>query len=330
MRVLVTGGCGFIGYNFVNYLISQNLGSLEVIVLDSLVSNTSRQNSDLLPENVTFINSDINEIENYSHILPGLDAVFNFAAETHVDNSIFNPNLFIKSNVLGLSTLLQNCYKNDIKDFIHVSTDEVYGSSENKYFIEEDKLNPSSPYSASKASAELICNAFSKTYDYKVKIVRPANNYGIFQQPEKLIPFSISNLINGGNIEIYGSGLNVRHWIHVDDTCEGIYTIFQKGDYGEAYNLGSDQYSTNIDLMKSLLEVLSLSEEKMIFVPDRPGHDFRYAINIQKLLKLGWKPKKDIKKDLKDTVNWYIDNSEWWSESYKEIIEKRKKRLNLY
>lgn len=296
MKVLITGGCGFIGYNFVNYITSLNTESLDVIVLDSLASNTSKQNSKLLPKNVDFIYGDINEIDKYSHLLPNTDVVFNFAAETHVDNSIFDPNAFIKSNVLGLSTLLQNCYKNEVKDFIHISTDEVYGSSKEKFFIESDPLNPSSPYSASKAAAELICNSFTKTYGYKIKIVRPANNYGIFQQPEKLIPFSIANLLNGGNVEIYGNGLNIRHWLHVDDTCEGIYTIFKKGDYGEVYNIGSDQYSSNIDLMKSLIEIMSIEEEKIIFVPDRPGHDFRYAINIEKLKGLGWRPKKILNK----------------------------------
>ena len=329
MKVLITGGCGFIGYNFVNYITSLNTESLDVIVLDSLASNTSKQNSKLLPKNVDFIHCDINEIDRYFHVLPNTDVVFNFAAETHVDNSIFDPNAFIKSNVLGLSTLLQNCYKNEIKDFIHISTDEVYGSSKKKFFIESDAFNPSSPYSASKAAAELICNSFTKTYGYKIKIVRPANNYGIFQQPEKLIPFSIANLLNGGNIEIYGDGLNIRHWLHVDDTCEGIYTIFKKGDYGEVYNIGSDQYSSNIDLMKSLIEAMSIKEEKIIFVPDRPGHDFRYAINIEKLKGLGWRPKKDIQKDLNETVNWYINNQDWWSKSYKDIVEKRKKRLGL-
>jgi len=329
MKVLITGGCGFIGYNFVNYITSLNTESLDVIVLDSLASNTSKQNSKLLPKNVDFIHGDINEIDKYSHMLPNTDVVFNFAAETHVDNSIFDPNAFIKSNVLGLSTLLQNCYKNEVKDFIHISTDEVYGSSKEKFFIESDALNPSSPYSASKAAAELICNSFTKTYGYKIKIVRPANNYGIFQQPEKLIPFSIANLLNGGNVEIYGNGLNIRHWLHVDDTCEGIYTIFKKGDYGEVYNIGSDQYSSNIDLMKSLIEIMSIEEEKIIFVPDRPGHDFRYAINIEKLKGLGWRPKKDIKQDLNETVNWYINNQDWWSKSYKDIVEKRKKRLGL-
>lgn len=329
MKVLITGGCGFIGYNFVNYITSLNTESLDVIVLDSLASNTSKQNSKLLPKNVDFIYGDINEIDKYSHLLPNTDVVFNFAAETHVDNSIFDPNAFIKSNVLGLSTLLQNCYKNEVKDFIHISTDEVYGSSKEKFFIESDPLNPSSPYSASKAAAELICNSFTKTYGYKIKIVRPANNYGIFQQPEKLIPFSIANLLNGGNVEIYGNGLNIRHWLHVDDTCEGIYTIFKKGDYGEIYNIGSDQYSSNIDLMKSLIKIMSIEEEKIIFVPDRPGHDFRYAINIEKLKGLGWRPKKDIKQDLNETVNWYISNQDWWSKSYKDIIEKRKKRLGL-
>ena len=329
MKVLITGGCGFIGYNFVNYITSKNLESLEVTVLDSLVSYTSKQNSKLLPENVDFVHSDINEIDKYSHLLPNTDVVFNFAAETHVDNSIFDPNVFIRSNVLGLTTLLQNCHKNGIKDFIHISTDEVYGSSETKFFIESDSLNPSSPYSASKAAAELICNSFTKTYGYKIKIVRPANNYGIFQQPEKLIPFSIANLLNGGNIEIYGDGLNVRHWLHVDDTCEGIYTIFQKGEYGEVYNIGSNQYSSNIDLMKSLLGIMSVEEEKIIFVPDRPGHDFRYAINIKKLQNLGWSPKKHIQDDLSETVNWYVNNQDWWLENYKEVLRKRENRLGL-
>ena len=329
MKVVVTGGCGFIGINFIQYLLSKNTELTEIVVVDSLTSNTSKQNLKILPSEINFIHSDINNIENYSKILHDTDVVFNFAAETHVDNSIFDPNSFIKSNVLGLSSLLQECLKNNINEFVHISTDEVYGSSDEKFFIESDKLNPSSPYSASKASAEMICNSFSKTYGYNIKIVRPANNYGIYQQPEKLIPFSVANLLSGENVEIYGDGLNIRHWLHVEDTCEGIYTIFKNGENGEVYNIGSNQYSSNIDLMKLLIETLSLNEERIEYVKDRPGHDFRYAINIDKLLGLGWKPKKDINNELEATVKWYVDNKEWWLTSYQEIITKRKKRFGF-
>jgi len=329
MKVLITGGCGFIGFNFIQYLHTKNTESIEIVVLDSLTSNTSKQNLKLLSDKVNFIHSDINNIENYSEILHDTDVVFNFAAETHVDNSIFDPNSFIKSNVLGLSSLLQECLKNNINEFVHISTDEVYGSSNEKYFIESDKLNPSSPYSASKASAEMICNSFSRTYGYNIKIVRPANNYGTYQQPEKLIPFSVANLLSGENIEIYGDGSNIRHWLHVEDTCEGIYTIFKDGENGEVYNIGSNQYFSNIDLMKLLVETLSLSEDRIEFVKDRPGHDFRYAINIDKLLDLGWKPRKDINNELEATVKWYVENKEWWLTSYQEIITKRKKRFGL-
>ena len=327
MAVLVTGCFGFIGYNFLKYLSSNKIN---YIGIDNLQSNSakllySKENSD-----EKFHIFDISNQTKLDQIKKlNIDTIINFAAETHVDNSIFNPSSFIKSNVLGLTELLTFAVKNEIPNFVHISTDEVYGSSQSKFFKEDHNFKPSSPYSASKAGAELVCNSFINTYGANIKIVRPSNNYGPYQQPEKLIPYSIANLLNNKNIEIYGRGNHIRHWLHVEDTCSAIFEVWKKGENGEAYNIGSGEYFKNIEIAKEILNSMNLPDSRLDFVDDRPGHDFRYAVNFDKITKLGWKPKNHLLKEIPKIINWYIGNSDLWKEDYIKILEKRSKRLGL-
>lgn len=327
MTVLITGCFGFIGYNFLNFLDSKNI---DFIGLDNLVSNSSKllYEKYIAKDKIFIIDiSDIGQLDKLE--THNIDTIINFAAETHVDNSIFNPSSFIKSNILGLTELLTFAVKNEIPNFVHISTDEVYGSSQSKFFKEDDNFKPSSPYSASKAGAELVCNSFSNTYGTNIKIARPSNNYGPYQQPEKLIPFSIANLLNNKNIEIYGRGNHIRHWLHVEDTCSAIYEIWKKGENGEAYNIGSGEYFKNFEVAKEILNSMNLPETRLEFVDDRPGHDFRYAVNFEKITKLGWKPKNQFLNEIPKIINWYIGNSDLWKEDYTKILENRSKRLGI-
>jgi dTDP-glucose 4,6-dehydratase len=329
MNFLVTGCFGFIGYNFIKK-INEEYPEILIIGLDSLQNNCSIINKEQYKNapNFKFIKSDINEIN--SQNINKIDTIINFAAESHVDNSIYNPELFIDSNVKGVAALLKYAIKNEIPNFIHISTDEVYGSIKDGFFKESDNFNPSSPYSASKASAELLINSYKKTYGYDVTILRPANNYGAYQQPEKLIPFSIAKLNQNENIEIYGKGDNVRHWLSVDDTNRAILKIINSKKRNEVFNIGSEYYLSNINLAKKLLSILNLDEGRINFVEDRPGHDFRYATNIDKLKKIGWKPESDFDYELEKTVNWYLDNKNWWFSQFENIIShKRDKRLGI-
>ena len=329
MKVLVTGCYGFIGYNFISYLKKKYDNEILIYGIDKLTTPFSESNSKIENE-IHFVKSDINEIKEIESLqVKNLDAIFNFAAETHVDTSIYNPDIFINSNVFGVSRLLQFAIENDTKSFIHISTDEVYGSKESDYSKEADKFIPSSPYSASKAGAEHIVKAFSTTFGLDVKIVRPANNFGIYQQPEKLIPFSIANLKSGGNIEIYGNGKHVRHWLFVQDTCSAIESIYLSGLNNEAYNIGSGNYFNNLEISKKLLNVMNLDEDRLSFVEDRPGHDFRYAVSLEKIENLGWEPDTDFDSQLQETVIWYEENENWWKESFNKILLNRQKRLFL-
>tara|TARA_A100000164_G_C21861699_1_gene750432 strand:- start:342 stop:1334 length:993 start_codon:yes stop_codon:yes gene_type:complete len=329
MNFLVTGCFGFIGFNFIKK-INNEYPEILIIGLDSLQNNCSVINKEQYKNvrNFKFIKADINEIN--SQKINNIDTIINFAAESHVDNSIYNPELFIDSNIKGVASLLKFAIKNDIPNFIHISTDEVYGSIKDGYFKESDNLNPSSPYSASKASAELLINSYKKTYGYDVTILRPANNYGAYQQPEKLIPFSIAKLNQDENIEIYGKGDNVRHWLSVDDTNRAILKIINSKKRNEVFNIGSEYYLSNIELAKKLLSILNLEDGRINFVEDRPGHDFRYATNIEKLKKIGWKPESDFDYELEKTVNWYLANKNWWFGQFENIIkDKRDKRLGI-
>ncbi len=330
MNVLVTGCFGFIGYNYLIYLNKHFPGDFNVIGVDSLITKTSRDNQKEFEnkENFTFHELDINNI----NTLEGnnnIDLIINFAAESHVDNSITDPNKFIKSNVMGTNELLKFAYKNEIGSFIHISTDEVYGSIQDGFSLESDILDPSSPYSASKASAEMICKAYIKTYDMNIKICRPANNYGNYQQPEKLIPYTIANLFSGKNIELYGDGKNIRHWLHVEDTCLAVLNVINNGKDNSIYNIGSGQYFNNVEIANKILEVMELDNTRITFVEDRPGHDFRYAVDFDKLKNIGDVPQKNLDDEIASIVEWYKENKSWWEKDYLKVLENRLIRTKL-
>ena len=330
MKILVTGCFGFIGYNFLKVLLEESGNDFEVTGIDSLNNPYSKLNHDTFKKanDFEFFHEDILNIEKINFKSFNFDVIINFAAESHVDTSIYNPNVFIESNVMGVNNLLKFCISNKINEFIQISTDEVYGSAQEQFFQETDKLNPSSPYSASKASADMVCNSYAKTYGMKIKTIRPANNYGPYQQPEKLIPYSISNITKENRVEIYGKGLNIRHWLYVKDTVSGIISVLTKGEPGEIYNIGSGVYLTNNELSLSLLQKFDLDETSISYVVDRPGHDFRYSVNFDKLLNLGWKPRHRFEDALEDTVDWYIKNEAWWKTDIQNIRDNRNKRLN--
>lgn len=329
MKLIVTGCYGFIGFNFINYLKNKYKNEIKIIGIDNLNNYYSRKNFNIY-NNFDFLKIDINNINKAeSNILKNVDGLINFAAESHVDNSISDPQKFIHSNVSGLAKLLEFSINKEINNFLHISTDEVYGSMKSGYAKETSIFNPSSPYSGSKGAAELMLKSFSKTYGYPVKVVRPANNYGIYQQPEKLIPFSIINLLEGNNIELYGDGKNIRHWLSVNDTCSAIDKVMLNGKDNEAYNIGSGVYLTNLAISKKIINILNLDENRISFIEDRPGHDFRYAVDYQKLKNLGWKNTVNFDSELEKTVVWYKENKKWWNRGMKSILEQRKKRFNL-
>tara|TARA_A100001015_G_scaffold268529_1_gene319459 strand:- start:2614 stop:3633 length:1020 start_codon:yes stop_codon:yes gene_type:complete len=328
VQIIVTGCFGFIGFNFINYLFSNYSNDFKVLGVDNLNNNCSSINKKLFNnKNFKHVNLDINDIDQLES--KNIDIIINFAAQSHVDNSIFNPKEFAHTNVQGVISLLNYTKSNKIKKFIHMSTDEVFGSSSVNKFKENDKFNPASPYSASKASAEHFCKAFRKTYDQNILILRPCNNYGIFQQPEKLIPFSILNTIKGGNIEIYGEGKNVRNWIHVNDTSDAIIKLISESPENEEFNISTDYFLDNLSLAEKIINFSNLPKEKITFVKDRPGHDFRYATDNTKIKKMGWKPKYDFDESLVEIIDWYKSNTKWWSAEYEKTLKNRKKRFTL-
>jgi dTDP-glucose 4,6-dehydratase len=243
-----------------------------------------------------------------------INQIINFAAESHVDRSITSPEIFIKTDVLGAFTLLESCRKHDVEKYIQISTDEVYGSIEQGSFKETNPLNPSSPYSASKASAELLVNAYYVTYNLPVMTTRSSNNFGPYQYPEKLIPFFITRALNDEHLPIYGDGLNVRDWLYVEDNCRGIDIVRTKGKPGEIYNIGADNELPNIEITRLILEELKKPQSLITYVKDRQGHDRRYSINSEKIKKLGWSPikSKDFINAVKVTIQWYLSNEMWW------------------
>jgi dTDP-glucose 4,6-dehydratase len=313
IKLLITGGSGFIGSNFIRYIFNK-YEDYSVVNLDKL---TYAGNLDNLKDieknkNYKFIRGDICDKNIVKNAMDGCDAIINFAAETHVDRSIGGPNDFIRTDVLGTHVLLNQAKENNIKKFIQVSTDEVYGSTEKGSFKETDALHPSSPYSASKAGADLIVCSYWKTYNMPVIITRSSNNFGSYQYPEKLIPLFITNLIEGKKVPVYGDGLNIRDWIYVLDNCEAIDFILHKGALGQIYNIGAGNEKTNIEITKLILAELGKDESFIEYVKDRAGHDRRYALNCQKLNKLGWKPRFKFEEALKETIDWYKENKWWW------------------
>lgn len=311
MKIIITGGAGFIGCNFVKMIVNK-YPDYEIKVLDNLSYSGSLKNLEGVSDKITFIKGDITDKNDVENALKDVDAVIHFAAESHVDNSIENPENFIKTNIFGTYTLLECARKNDINKFLHISTDETYGSIESGSFKETDMLDPASPYSASKAGSDLLVNAYHTTYGLNTLITRSSNNFGPFQYPEKLIPVLIKNAIYDKPLPIYGDGLNIRDWIFVDDNCSGVDMVFHKGKIGEIYNIGGGNEKTNLEITQLILKELGKSEELISFVKDRLGHDRRYSISISKIESLGWKPEWKFEDALKYTIKWYLNNKWFW------------------
>ncbi|MDR0517339.1 MAG: dTDP-glucose 4,6-dehydratase [Fibromonadaceae bacterium] len=316
MNIFVTGCCGFIGTNFVKLVLKER-PDWSIVNMDALTYAGNRENlSDVenLP-NYTFFCGDItSESDIYAAdrlIAFDIDAIINFAAESHVDNSIANPGVFIRTNVEGTLNLLKYACKKNIR-FLQVSTDEVYGSlGPDGYFTECTPLAPNSPYSASKAAADFLVRAWHETYKLDTVITRCSNNYGPYQFPEKLIPLALTNLMQGKKIPVYGEGLNIRDWLYVEDHCRGIMLALEKGKPGRVYNIGGNNEWKNIDIAHELVKIMGMGEVE--FVTDRPGHDLRYAIDATRIREeLGWEPKYDFAAGLPATVQWYKENESWW------------------
>jgi dTDP-glucose 4,6-dehydratase len=323
LDILISGGAGFIGSNFARMLLDGTLSSKDsinsVTIIDILDYSGSLNNLGGLLEDsrLFFHEADINDFDLMDKLTKGKDLVINFAAKSHVDKSIKNPHPFFETNVLGMQNLLECARLNEVKTFIQVSTDEVYGSTLYGFFGENSALSPSSPYSASKASADLICQAYFKTYDMDVRITRCTNNYGPYQHPEKFIPLVITKALQNKKIPIYGSGLNKRDWLHVSDHCNAIWLVATRGEAGEIYNISGGEEITNLALCREILAILGSSDAAIDFVEDRLGHDFRYAVDDSKLREItGYSPQVSFKTGLKSTVTWYIDNWKLWKNHY--------------
>ena len=322
MRLLVTGGYGFIGSNFVRLMLKK-YENIRITNLDKITycGNPNNLNDVSLDKRYSFVEGDICDKKIVGELMKSVDLVVNFAAETHVDRSIKYPDDFIKTNILGVKTLLEEAKKAEIKKFIQIGTDEVYGSIKEGLSKERDPLEPNSPYSASKASGDLLALSYFATFKLPVIVVRSSNNFGPYQYPEKLIPLFITNLIEGEKVPLYGDGGNERDWLFVEDNCEAIDVVLHKGNPGEIYNIGGGTYLNNLDITNNILKSLGKDESSIVYVEDRPGHDRRYALDSAKIKdKLGWKGAGDFKTNLDKTIKWYEKNKDWW-EPLKEKAE---------
>lgn len=313
-KILVTGGAGFIGSNFLRYMVSK-YPDYDFVNLDALTYCGNLENLKDIEnqDNYTFIKGNICDADLVDKIVSDADYIVHFAAESHVDRSIDNPGIFIESNILGTQTLLDAANNHCIEKYLQVSTDEVYGSLGHEgYFTEETPLQANSPYSASKAGADLMVRAYHNTFDLPVNITRCSNNYGPYQFPEKLIPLMISNALEDKELPVYGDGKNIRDWLHVYDHCTAIDLVLHKGKAGEVYNIGGNNEKTNIEIVKLILNELNKPESLIKFVSDRLGHDKRYAIDSSKIKdELGWKPKYTFETGITETIKWYLDNQDW-------------------
>jgi dTDP-glucose 4,6-dehydratase len=317
LKLLVTGAAGFIGSNFVRMIASGDLkGFLSVIVLDKLTYAGIKENLDSanLISEYSFVEGDVCDSKLVSSLLQEVDAVINFAAESHVDRSISGAADFVQTNIVGVQVLLDaiKASGRNIR-FLQVSTDEVYGSIESGSWTEEWSLQPNSPYSASKASGELLARSYNRTHGMDVVITRCSNNYGTHHFPEKLIPLFITNLIEDKKVPVYGTGMNVRDWLHVDDHCRGIYTVLMSGRSGEVYNIGGGRELTNNEIANLILSEMGKDESSIEYVEDRKGHDLRYSVDWTKIKReLGYEPQVKFEDGLKETIQWYLDNEAWW------------------
>lgn len=316
-KLLVTGGAGFIGSNFVRYMLNK-YKDYKIVNIDLLTYAGNIKSLDDIKNNPNylFVQGDIADNKLVDKIVSEnkIDVIINFAAESHVDRSITNPNIFIKTNVLGTQNLLEIAKKYKIEKFFQISTDEVYGSlGKTGFFTEKTPLSPNSPYSASKASADLIVMAYHHTFGLPVNITRCSNNYGPYQFPEKLIPLFVTNLMEGKKVPLYGDGLNIRDWLFVEDHCSAIDTVLHKGKVGEIYNVGGNNEKTNKYITETVLKYLGKDEKSINYVADRLGHDRRYAIDATKIKEeLGWQPKYKFEQAIEKTIDWYLNNKEWW------------------
>ena len=313
MKILVTGGAGFMGSNFVRYILNK-YPDYSVINFDKLTYAGNKENLADLTGNphYSFVQGDIaNEVQ-VGKVMPGVDVIVNYAAETHVDRSIMNPRDFLLTDVIGTYTLLEACRKNGIQKYIQISTDEVFGSIAKGKFTEKSPFEPNSPYSASKAGGDHLVRAHQVTYYVPTIVTHSCNFYGPYQYPEKLIPLFITNLLEGKKVPLYGDGKNIREWIYTEDHCSAIDFILHHGAIGEVYNIGTGNEKTNFEITQLLLKILEKGEEMIQYVKDRAGHDRRYAIDNSKLLALGWQPQVDFKEGLVKTAEWYKNNQAWW------------------
>lgn len=315
MRLLVTGGAGFIGSNYVRSVLSGALSGVSSMkVLDSLTYAGNKSNLYDYSSQFEFLEGDICDESLVLKSFKGVDAVINFAAESHVDNSIRDSKKFVETNVLGVQNLLNQAVKSGVTKFIQVSTDEVYGSIPEGSWVESSLVAPNSPYAASKAAADLLVNAFHTTYGLDTSITRCCNNYGPYQYPEKIIPLFITNLIRGIEVPIYGGGTNIREWIHVEDHCKAIHKVLFEGRSGGTYNIGSGFELTNLQLAQTILESMGYTSEKIVFVADRLGHDYRYSLDSSKFTReFGENTFVDFQCGLEATISWYQSNSQWLS-----------------
>jgi len=311
MRILITGGAGFIGSNFVRHMTKKH-PNYDMRVLDKLTYAGRIENLKDILEKIEFIKGDITSEKDVEKAAQSMDAIINFAAETHVDRSIADPENFVRTNFFGTYVLLEFARKHDVKRYLQISSDEVYGSIEKGSFQEGDALNPSSPYSACKAGADLLVQAYHKTYKLPVVITRTTNNFGPYQYPEKLIPLLILRAHRNEPLPIYGDGMNIRDWIYVEDNSAAIDMAFEKGRIGEVYNIGAGNERTNIEIAKLILKQMGKPESLITFVKDRPGHDRRYSLDTTKIRRLGWKPRHNFEAALKKTIDWYLNNEWWW------------------
>ena len=338
MNLLITGGAGFIGSNFVRFIL-EKYPEYNVVNLDLLTyagNLETLKDIEHLP-NYTFVYGDIGNQELVDHIVKThqTDVIVNFAAESHVDRSITEPDVFVKTNILGTQVLLEVAKSNNITKYVQISTDEVYGSlGDTGYFSEETPLAPNSPYSASKTSADLLVRSYHETYGMNVNITRCSNNYGPYHFPEKLIPLMITNALEQKELPVYGDGKNIRDWLHVKDHCSAIDLVVHKGEAGEIYNIGGHNERTNLEIVELIVENLGASKDLIKYVKDRLGHDRRYAIDPKKIsTELGWKPEYTFDKGIEETIQWFLDNKEWWHriksgdymEYYRSQYERREK-----
>lgn len=324
-KILITGGAGFIGSNFIRYILNK-YRYYKIINLDKLTycGNLDNLKDIENSKRYQFVKGDICDKRVVNKIIKGCQCIINFAAYTHVDRSIMDASDFINTNIYGTNILLEAARFYKIPLFIQISTDEVYGTISKGSFKENDNLEPNSPYASSKAAADLLVRSYHKTYSLPVITVRSTNNFGPYQYPEKLIPLFITNAFENKKLPLYGDGKNVRDWIYVIDNCRAIDTIWHKGKVGEIYNIGAGNEEANIDITKIILKILHKNENLIKFVKDRPGHDRRYSLNCQKLKKLGWSPRYKFKDALKETIKWYKINHSWWKRIKKRQIDYKK------